>query len=114
VLAIDHPGLSVLMPEIQTLGAFIRLNMLPVMKKSTAALIRHLMPKDGVFYDICANWGFFSLLVAVDKAFSGTVHAFEPVPETLRDLKLWLNKPNRKIASTVISWACQITMAHRA
>ena len=40
-------------------------------EKSTAALIRHLMPKDGVFYDIGADWGFLSLLVIVDKEFSG-------------------------------------------
>ena len=53
----------------------------------TAALIRHLMPKDGVFFDVGANWGFFSLLMAAEQGFTGTVHAFEPVPETRRALE---------------------------
>lgn len=53
---------------------------------ATAALIRHVMPTNGVFYDVGANWGFFSLLMAGDPKFEGAVHAFEPVPETFQAL----------------------------
>jgi FkbM family methyltransferase len=39
-----------------------------------------------VFFDIGANWGFYSLFAASAPAFGGSVHAFEPVPATFKDL----------------------------
>lgn len=50
------------------------------------ALITHFLPADGVFFDIGSNWGYFPLLVASAKTFRGRVHAFEPMPNTYRDL----------------------------
>lgn len=53
----------------------------------TAALLDALVPDDGVFYDIGANWGFFSLLIASRPGFRGTVHGFEPLAEIAADLE---------------------------
>lgn len=50
------------------------------------ALISHFLPADGVFFDIGSNWGYFPLLVASAKSFRGRIHAFEPMPNTYRDL----------------------------
>ncbi len=54
---------------------------------ATAALLDTLAPDDGVFYDIGANWGFFSLLIASRPGFRGAVHAFEPLAEIAADLE---------------------------
>lgn len=49
-------------------------------------LIRQLLPRTGVFYDVGSNWGYYALLVAGDASFQGQVHAFEPWPASYRDL----------------------------
>ena len=51
-----------------------------------SALLDLLLPKEGVFYDIGSNWGWFSLLLASKEGFRGVVHAFEPFPSSYRDL----------------------------
>lgn len=51
----------------------------------TAAIVQYL-PRNGVFYDIGSNWGYFSMLVAALEGFSGKVHAFEPWPSSFGDL----------------------------
>jgi FkbM family methyltransferase len=43
-------------------------------------LIRKIVPDDGVFIDVGANCGYYSLAVAAKKKFSGKVLAFEPLP----------------------------------
>lgn len=43
-------------------------------------LIRKIMPSDGVFFDVGANCGYYSLAVAAKKGFCGKVVAFEPLP----------------------------------
>lgn len=50
------------------------------------ALMAHFLPQNGVLFDVGSNWGYFPLLVASQKSFSGKVHAFEPMPTTFRDL----------------------------
>lgn len=52
----------------------------------TTCLIDAVLPDDGVFYDIGANWGFFALFAASRPGFRGRVHAFEPLPATYADL----------------------------
>ena len=47
--------------------------------KLTNYLIKHL-PPDAIFYDIGANYGFYSLL-ATELIDSGEVHTFEPLPQ---------------------------------
>ena len=42
-------------------------------------LVLALLPEDGVFLDVGAYFGWYSLVVASEKA-GATVHAFEPVP----------------------------------
>ncbi len=53
----------------------------------TSALFDRLIPPDGVFFDVGANWGHFSLYVASREGFCGRVHAFEPMPPAFRDLE---------------------------
>ena len=54
--------------------------------ESTALLDLVIGAKD-VFFDIGANWGFYALHVLSRPGFEGRVHAFEPVPDTYRDLE---------------------------
>jgi FkbM family methyltransferase len=43
-------------------------------------ILRAVVPADGVFIDVGANVGYFSLAIASRPGFAGKVHAFEPVP----------------------------------
>lgn len=52
-----------------------------------SSLIRAFLKGDAVFYDVGANWGYFSLFAATLSGASGAVHAFEPIAETAADLK---------------------------
>ena len=54
---------------------------------ATGALIDRLVPADGVLCDIGANWGYFSFYLATRPSFHGTIHAFEPIPDTFADLR---------------------------
>jgi FkbM family methyltransferase len=51
------------------------------------AALAALMPKDGVFLDVGANWGQFAVHLLLDPTFVGKTAAIEPVGETFRDLK---------------------------
>jgi FkbM family methyltransferase len=51
-----------------------------------SALLDALLPDAGTFFDIGANWGYFSIYVASRVAFTGRIEAFEPVSKTFRDL----------------------------
>jgi FkbM family methyltransferase len=57
-------------------------NELPVQE----AIRDHLRP-GGVFYDIGSNIGFFALLAARIVGPTGSVHAFEPVPDNVDSLR---------------------------
>lgn len=50
-------------------------------------LIDKLMPNDGVFYDIGANWGYHSICLAARPGFRGQIHSFEPTPQTFADMQ---------------------------
>ena len=52
----------------------------------TALLIATLCRDKKAFFDIGANWGYFSLLAAALPDFSGSIYAFEPNPRTFADL----------------------------
>jgi FkbM family methyltransferase len=52
----------------------------------TAVLITRLTNGSKVFYDVGANWGYFSLLVASLPNFHGRIFAFEPNPTAYSDL----------------------------
>jgi FkbM family methyltransferase len=43
-------------------------------------IMRAVVPLDGIFIDVGANVGYFSLAVGARPGFSGKVHAFEPLP----------------------------------
>ena len=53
----------------------------------TAVLLLRLAGHAATFYDIGANWGYFSLLMAGSSSFKGKIYAFEPNPSTYADLK---------------------------
>ena len=67
-------------------GAFYLPQSLPVYEPETSALFDRLVGDASIFFDIGANWGWYSVLVASRPGFVGTVHAFEPFPETYADL----------------------------
>ena len=52
----------------------------------TAVLLTRLLTGSNVFYDVGANWGYFSLLLAASPSFAGAIFAFEPNPSTCHDL----------------------------
>jgi FkbM family methyltransferase len=54
----------------------------------TALLITHLCGDEKSFWDVGANWGYFSLLTASLPNFRGSIEAFEPNPRTFQDLRL--------------------------
>ena len=54
---------------------------------TVCALIDMLLPQQGTFFDIGANWGYYSLFVAAREGFSGDIYAFEPYPPTVRDFE---------------------------
>lgn len=67
-------------------GAFYMPQSLPVYEPETSALLDRLVTDASVFVDVGANWGWYSVLIASRPGFAGQVHAFEPFPETFRDL----------------------------
>ena len=50
-------------------------------------LLDRLVPDRGLFCDIGANWGYFSLFLASRPGFNGEIHAFEPIPRSFNDLE---------------------------
>lgn len=58
----------------------------PVYEAETSALLDRLVGHADIFYDVGANWGWYSVLIATRPSFSGSVHAFEPFPSTFVDL----------------------------
>jgi FkbM family methyltransferase len=50
-----------------------------------AALLQALLPEGGTMYDVGSNWGYHTMVAAGTHA-KLTVHAFEPTPETFKDL----------------------------
>jgi len=58
----------------------------------TALLLAHLCCDKAAFWDIGANWGYFSLLAASLPDFSGSIEAFEPNPRTFNDLISTVNQ----------------------
>ena len=51
-----------------------------------SAFLDCVLRDDGVFYDIGANWGYFSLFTTSRHGFRGEVHAFEPLLSAYQDL----------------------------
>jgi FkbM family methyltransferase len=52
----------------------------------TALVMKKLCRGRGAFWDVGANWGYFSLLVASFPEFQGSIASFEPNPKTFKDL----------------------------
>jgi FkbM family methyltransferase len=48
-------------------------------EKREIELLRAIVPEDGVFFDVGANVGYYSLAIATRRGFRGQVHAFEPL-----------------------------------
>jgi len=65
---------------------------MPGFEPAVSATVLALLPRQGVFYDIGSNWGWYSLLVAQQAEFTGRVHAFEPWPASFADLTSLLHQ----------------------
>jgi len=52
----------------------------------TVAVIERALAPEDVFFDVGANWGFFSLYLASEPAYRGRIFAFEPAPSSFADL----------------------------
>jgi FkbM family methyltransferase len=52
----------------------------------TLALLDALVPDDGTFFDVGANWGYFALAIASRPGFAGRVVAFEPAASVRSDM----------------------------
>jgi len=61
-----------------------------VCEPELATLLETFLTADKVFYDIGANWGYFSLYAAALPNYNGPIHAFEPIEETFADLRSWV------------------------
>jgi len=51
-----------------------------------AAILESLLAGERVFYDVGANWGYFTLYAAGIPGYTGAIHAFEPIADTFADL----------------------------
>jgi FkbM family methyltransferase len=60
----------------------------------TALLLSRLARGSGAFYDVGANWGYFSLLLAATPNFHGAIFAFEPNRRVLVDLESMIGQAN--------------------
>jgi len=57
-----------------------------------ATLLELFLTGDKTFYDIGANWGYFSLYASCLPNYHGHIHSFEPVEETFADLQDWVRQ----------------------
>ena len=64
-----------------------RLYYLGTHERFTTKRILELVPPNGVFFDVGANIGYFSVLVAKKLGGSGRVHAFEPMSAAMNRLQ---------------------------
>ncbi len=60
----------------------------------TSVLIDKLIENDDIFYDIGSNWGHYALHLGSNKLFTGQIFAFEPHPESFKDLKDIISQAN--------------------
>ncbi len=78
------------------------------------ALLDILFSHGGVFYDIGANWGYFTGYVASIPEFDGKIYAFEPQKSIFNDLNILIKEAhlrnvfpiNMALSDTVIQNAC--------
>lgn len=73
-------------PRNTQFGALYMPQNRPIYEPETSALLDALVDDDGVFFDIGANWGYYAVYIASRDGFRGRIEAFEPFPETFRDL----------------------------
>jgi len=79
-------GVHMLCPEGDHRVALIEAINFGSYEKSDSDMIMSLMPLNGIFYDIGANMGWYSLICA-NKSKNLQIHAFEPIQKTYSMLK---------------------------
>jgi hypothetical protein len=65
-------------------------------ENEVAILLDHLVRPTDCFYDVGANYGYFSLFVASNPGYKGTIHAFELVKRNFQDLQAMTDIPALK------------------
>lgn len=51
------------------------------------AMLAAFLPRDGVFFDVGANWGYFVFHLLLEPGFAGRVVALEPAAQSFNDLQ---------------------------
>ncbi len=76
-----------------------------VFEEKQTEILKKMTPVGGVFIDIGANIGYYSLCAARWVGHRGKVYSFEPIPSTLKRLEsnIELNKRSNVF---IYSWAC--------
>lgn len=64
----------------------------PCYEPEVCALLDILVESKTCFYDIGANWGYFTGYVATHPRFKGQIHAFEPQEKSFFDLKRFIHE----------------------
>jgi FkbM family methyltransferase len=59
-----------------------------VYEPDVSGALHHFVRPTDVFYDVGANWGYFSVRVAARRGFRGKIHTFEPMPGTAADVRM--------------------------
>lgn len=64
----------------------------PCYEPEVCACLEILMKTMKCFYDVGANWGYFSGYVGVHPYFEGKIYAFEPQPNVFNDLEKFIRQ----------------------
>ena len=67
-----------------------------VCEPELATLLESFLTEDKVFYDIGANWGYFSMYAAALPEYQGKIYTFEPVESTYSELQKWVNQSGQE------------------
>ena len=77
----------------------------PIYEPETSALLLRIIRPNDIFFDVGANWGWYSILIANKFNFSGQIHAFEPFPSNYKDLMSIVKQCNFENAITCHNFA---------
>lgn len=75
-----HPRTCTINPSDATYRSYYAPRAPGYLEPEVLSLLPILLPNNGVFYDVGANWGFYTHIVGQLPNFTGTIHTFEANP----------------------------------